>query len=159
MFCPAIHFTPTFQGSDPCFMSNLNMGLHFSPYREMNLLRAMILPNNLCTSLNEVGVREFTRAFISAGFASIPLSETMNLRNLRCCTLNTHLSGLSRRPYLRNWAKISVTFWIRSCSSLLLIMTSSTYTSTFLPICSLNARSITFLYVALMFVRPNGNRM
>ena len=90
------------------------------------------------------------------GFASIPLWDTMNPRNFPKETPKAHMDGFNFMLYYLSVLKVSLRLSRWSSSSLLFTSISSTYTSTFLPICLLNIWFTNLWYVAPAFFRPKG---
>ena len=102
----------------------------------MNLLRAATLPVRDCTSFTIFGEDISRIALTFSGFASIPLCDTMNLRNFPEETPKAHLDGFNFMLYYISVLNIS----LRS--------------STFLPICLLNIWFTNLWYVAPAFFKP-----
>ena len=69
-------------------------------------------------------------AQILAGFASIPLLETMKPSNFPEGTPKTHFSGLSLMSYVRRLSNVSLKSSIKVSTCLVLMTTSSMYAST-----------------------------
>ena len=76
-------------------------GNAFSPSLEIKRLKAATDPASFWTYLRSVGGANCDRARILAGFASIPLLETMNPSSFPAGTPKTHFSGLSRTSYVQ----------------------------------------------------------
>ena len=74
---------------------------------ETNLLRAATLPVRDYTSLIVFEEDISRMAFTFSGFASIPLRDTMKLRNFPEETLKAHLAGFSFILYCLNVLNIS----------------------------------------------------
>jgi len=107
---------------------------------ETNLLRAATHLVRLCTSLTFFGSSMLSIAWILSGFASIPLYETMKLRNFPDETPKAHLLRFSFMLYHLSMSKVS---WRSSkcyASFALLTNISSMYTSTFCPIYGRNCK-------------------
>ena len=77
-----------------CF-NVLKKGRHLSVTLEMNLLRAATLPVSFWTSLMVLGEAISMMAYTFSRFASIPLWDTMNPKNLPEATPKTHLPVFS----------------------------------------------------------------
>ena len=75
-------------------------GSAFSPNREIKRLKAATHPASFWTCFWSVGIANCDKARILAGFASIPLLETMNPSSFPAGTPKTHFSGLSRMSFL-----------------------------------------------------------
>ena len=76
----------------------------------------------------------YDRARILAGFASIPLLETMKPKSFPVGTPKTHFSGLSLMSYAQRLSNVTLKSSTRVSTCLVLTTTSSTYASTVLPI-------------------------
>lgn len=112
---------------------------------ERNLLRATILPERCCISLNVLGRAISWSAWTFSGFALIPHCEdTIKSRNLPDMTLKVHLFRLSFIWKCQNIAKLSSrsAMWF----SIAWIFTSmpSIYTSIFFLIYSLKILLMSF---------------
>ena len=131
-------------------------GSAFSPSRLMKRLRDASQPVNFCTSLRHAGSTILSMALILTGLASIPRLETRKPSNLPAGTPKVHFAGFS---FIRNFLKLS-NVSLRSSNkvwlSLVFMTTSSTYTYTFLPICSCKHFCIHRRYVTPAFLKPNG---
>ena len=109
-------------------------GNAFSPKREIKRLRAATHPVNFCICLRSFGISSCDRARILAGFASIPLLDTMKPRSFPAGTPKTHFSGLSLMSYVQRLSNVSLKSSTRVSTCLVLTTTSSTYASIVLPI-------------------------
>ena len=110
-------------------------GRAFSPNQEIKRLKAATHLVNFWIFLTFVGVANCDRARILAGFASIPLLETVKPKSFPAGTPKTHFSGLSLMSYVRRLSNVSLRSSIKDSTYLVLMTTSSTYASTVLPIC------------------------
>ena len=88
-------------------------GSAFSPNREMKRLKAATHPVNFWICLRSVGMANCDRARILAGFATIPLLETMKPRSFPAGTPKTHFSGLSLMSYVLSLSNVSLKSSIR----------------------------------------------
>ena len=102
---------------------------------EANLFTATTFPVKLCTSFTVFGDLTSIIAFTLSEFASIPHWDTMNPKNFLEAIAKTHLAGFNFILYLRSVLKVSLRSSKWLALSLLFTNISSTYTSTFLPIC------------------------
>ena len=75
---------------------------------ETNLLRAAILPVRDYTSLTVLGEDISRMALTFLGFASMPLCETINLRNFPEETPKAHLDGFSFMLYRLRVSNVSL---------------------------------------------------
>ena len=75
-------------------------GSAFSPKREIKRFKAATHPVSFWICLRSVGIANYDRARIFAGFASISLLETMKPSNFPEGTPKTHFSGLSLMSYV-----------------------------------------------------------
>ena len=116
----------------------LKKGRHLSVAFETNLFRAATFLVRDCTSLTIFGEDISRIALTFSGFASIPLCDTMNPRNFPEETPNAHLDRFNFMLYYMSVLNVSLRLSKWSSFSLLLTSISSTYTSTFFPICLLN---------------------
>lgn len=91
------------------------------------------------------------------GFASIPLVDMRQPNNFPFTT-KTHFSGLNFIPAFQKLTKVSCKYEFWSSCLVLLTMISSTYVSTFLPICVLRTLSVILLNVPPAFFSPLGIR-
>ena len=110
-------------------------GNAFSPNLEMKRLKAATHPASFWTCLRSVGVANCDKAQILAGFASIPLLETMNPSSFPAGTPKTHFSGLRLMSYVRRLSNVTRKSSTNDSTCLVLMTTSSTYASIVLPIC------------------------
>ena len=110
-------------------------GSAFSPNLEIKRLKAAPHPASFWTCFRSVGVANCDRAQILAGFASIPLLETMNPSSFPVGTPKTHFSGLSRMSYVQRLSNVRCKSSTNESTCLVLMTTSSTYASTVLSIC------------------------
>ena len=104
------------------------------PKREMKRLKAATHPVNFCICLRSFGISNCDRARILAGFASIPLPDTMKPSSFPAGTPKTHFSGFSLMSYALRLSNVSLKSSTRVSTCLDLMTTSSTYASTVLPI-------------------------
>ena len=123
----------SFVQTKACFKV-LKKGRHLFVTLEMNLLRATTLPVRDYTSSIIFGANISRIALIFFVFASIPLCDTMELRNFLEETPKAHLDEFSFILYCLSVLNVSLRSSRWSSSSLLLTSMSFTYTSTFLPI-------------------------
>ena len=116
----------------------LKNGKHLSVAFETNLLRSATHLVRLSTSLIFFGNSMFRISWILSRFASIPLYETIKPRNFLDATPKAHLLGSSFILYRLSILKVSWRSSMCYVSLVLLTSMSSTYTSTFCPICGRN---------------------
>ena len=89
------------------FLRTLKKGKHLSVAFETNLFKAATHLVRDWTSLTFFGGSMFIIAWILSGFTSIPLYETMNLRNFPDETSKVHLLGFSYILYRLSVSKVS----------------------------------------------------
>ena len=77
------------------FLMLLKKGSHLSDILEMNLLRVVIFPVNLCTYLTDFGVSKPEMDCSCVGLASMPRLVTICLKNFPEDTPNAHLAGFN----------------------------------------------------------------
>ena len=117
---------------------------------------AVIRSVNLCTSFTLLREVMLSMALTFFGLASIPRWETMNPKNLRDKTLNTHFTEFNIIWYFLKVSKVSLRSSKCNCAFLLFTSMLSTYTFIFRPICLLNMWFTSLWYLALAFFWPNG---
>ena len=81
-------------------------GNAFSPNLEINRLKAATHSASFWTCLRSVGVANCDKAQILAGFASIPLLETLKPNSFPAGTPKTHFSGLILMSYVRRLSNV-----------------------------------------------------
>ena len=114
------------------FLNTLKYGKHLSIAFETNLLNAATCLVRLCISLAVFNDSIFCIAWILLGLASIPLCETMNLRNFPNKISKAHLLGFSFMLYHLSVLEVS---WRSSrCNVSFALLTSILSTYTFHPI-------------------------
>src|SRR4051812_15018221 len=74
----------------------------------MKRLRAATHPVNFCICLRSFGTSNCDKAWIFAGFASIPLPDTMKPKSFPAGTPKTHFSGLSLMSYFQRLSNVSL---------------------------------------------------
>ncbi|MFS8013528.1 hypothetical protein Hanom_Chr14g01333981 [Helianthus anomalus] len=107
-------------------------------------------------SLKDLGDRISATAWVFSGFALIPPLVTTTPRKFPSSTPKQHFPGFSFMLTSCIMLRVSAMSSIMAASVRLFMTMSSTYTSRFLPLCSLNKVFINLWYVAPAFLRPKG---